>query len=56
MKYSELANFCPSDPRRLEAAVAKTLVRTAENQTLLQNFTRGAGLTATVDPERALAA
>ena len=56
MKYSELANFCPRDLRHLEAAVAKTLVRTAEHQTLLQNFTRGAGLTATVEPERALAA
>lgn len=56
MKYSELANFCPRDLRHLESSVANTLVKTAENQTLLQNFTRGAGLKTTVESERALAA
>jgi transposase len=56
MKYSQLANYCPRDLRHLESDVARTLARTAENQTLLQSFTRGAGLTATAEPDRALAA
>lgn len=55
MKYSRLANFCPKDLQHLTSAVANTLVETAENQTLLDQFTRHAGLT-TAEPERALAA
>ena len=56
MKYSQLANFCPRDLQHLTASVAGTLVRTAESTRILQNFTRGAGLTPTAEPDRALAA
>jgi putative transposase len=55
IKYSQLANFCPRHLRHLEATVARTLAQTAEKTTLLENFTRGAGLTM-AEPERALAA
>jgi transposase len=55
MKYSRLANFCPQDLQHLTSAVANALVETAENPTLLDQFTRHAGLT-TAEPGRALAA
>ena len=55
MKYSEMANFCPRDLKHLTSKVSTTLVRTAEKQTLLQNFTRHAGLTAPAETVRGLA-
>ncbi len=54
MKYSEMANFCPRDLRHLTSQVSTTLARTAEKRTLLQNFTRHAGLMA--EPVRGIAA
>lgn len=56
MKYGRLANLAPRDLRHLVSEVAKAIVAAQENQSLLDGFARAAGLVATEEPERALAA
>jgi transposase len=55
VKYGRLANFCPRDLRHLSSAVASSLAEAMEKHSMLQNFTRHAGLN-TPQPARALAA
>jgi transposase len=44
IKYAQLANFCPHTLRELVSKVANTIVKAAENLSLLDRFIRAAGL------------
>jgi transposase len=56
IKYRELANFRPRNPRHPASEVANAMVRRARNTTPKENFVRAAGLAPTAEPERTLAA